>query len=471
MITIRPQAPEHPATPTETYTREYVPRRLYITKKDLDKHGFSFPCRACDLIRRGNVSTGVSHSIECRRRLEKAICDDPANRERVERTIERIREHTDKSERREEDRTEAAASDHFGSSASRPASSAARAPLPPPSSMPVAPEGTSSASAASATPMDTSLGGRRISEEQSSESATKRVRFSEIQAETVSVEGSRKDKRRPSVPPEVLYDRSVDEAKVEKELGDVGASTEENDTGMDAPMDYLALLESLHHEQVISAVDSSPDSDRPVCEEVDFTMDGSIQGWVDDLPEFTDNVTGLTLDPKLVQEARRSELEYINKKEVWQKIPRSEAKARNIPIIKGRWVDVNKAKDKDCAPNYRSRWVAKEIKKGVKSSLVSEFFAAMPPTSSSKTLLALAMTSRIPDSDGNLSQYNDPADPLCVLFIDVKRAHFCAPCKRTICVEIPDEAKEDGEDAVGLLVRSLYGTRDAASNWEAEIAR
>ena len=51
---------------------------------------------------------------------------------------------------------------------------------------------------------------------------------------------------------------------------------------------------------------------------------------------------------------------------------------------------------------------------------------------------------------------------------DVARAYFEAPVKREICIELPEEdwAPEDGqEDLVGMLHKSLYGTRDAASNF------
>ena len=51
-ITVKPQAPEHPAIPPETASRTFVPRRLYITRKDLERHGYSLACRACDLTRR-----------------------------------------------------------------------------------------------------------------------------------------------------------------------------------------------------------------------------------------------------------------------------------------------------------------------------------------------------------------------------------------------------------------------------------
>ena len=107
-------------------------------------------------------------------------------------------------------------------------------------------------------------------------------------------------------------------------------------------------------------------------------------------------------------------------------------------MLKGRWVDVDKNKGCKGEPLYRSRYVAKEIKHGAKSSLVAEFFAAMPP---------------------------------CLLFEDV--ADYCddtaPPARRRICVELPPEMNMP--DCVGLLRKSLYGTRDAPSNWEAEIRR
>ena len=47
---------------------------------------------------------------------------------------------------------------------------------------------------------------------------------------------------------------------------------------------------------------------------------------------------------------------------------------------------------------------------------------------------------------------------------DVKRAYFYAP--GPIYVIIPEEDRQPGdEDMVGQLNLSLYGTRDAASNW------
>ena len=49
-------------------------------------------------------------------------------------------------------------------------------------------------------------------------------------------------------------------------------------------------------------------------------------------------------------------------------------------------------------------------------------------------------------------------------FIDVNRAYFYAKAKNNIFVKLPDGDAEPG--MCGRLLKSMYGTRDAASNWE-----
>ena len=51
-------------------------------------------------------------------------------------------------------------------------------------------------------------------------------------------------------------------------------------------------------------------------------------------------------------------------------------------------------------------------------------------------------------------------------FIDVRRAYFYARSKRDVHAELPSEDAEEGY--CGKLVKSMYGTRDAAQNWEME---
>ncbi len=55
---------------------------------------------------------------------------------------------------------------------------------------------------------------------------------------------------------------------------------------------------------------------------------------------------------------------------------------------------------------------------------------------------------------------------------DVARAFFEAPAVRNICVEVPKEGLTEADrrhDKVGDLRMSLYGTRDAAMNWQEEV--
>ena len=54
---------------------------------------------------------------------------------------------------------------------------------------------------------------------------------------------------------------------------------------------------------------------------------------------------------------------------------------------------------------------------------------------------------------------------------DVARAFFEAPGGRVVCVELPPEARKPGLDEVGLLQKSLYGTRDASANFQAEVRK
>ena len=51
-------------------------------------------------------------------------------------------------------------------------------------------------------------------------------------------------------------------------------------------------------------------------------------------------------------------------------------------------------------------------------------------------------------------------------FIDVRRAYFHAKAKREMYIELPMEDSEEG--MCGILRKSMYGTRDAAQNWEEE---
>ena len=86
------------------------------------------------------------------------------------------------------------------------------------------------------------------------------------------------------------------------------------------------------------------------------TMPGHAKG------ALLDASTGQQLNEKLVRLARVLEMEYFDSKNVCTKVPRQEAFARaGKAPISVKWVDTNKGDDEN--PNYRSRLVAREIRR------------------------------------------------------------------------------------------------------------
>ena len=66
-----------------------------------------------------------------------------------------------------------------------------------------------------------------------------------------------------------------------------------------------------------------------------------------------DDNTGLELDAGQVFDARLKEVQYVDRKNVWVKIPRSEAKRNGWRVLKTRWIDIHKGDDQN--PIMRSR--------------------------------------------------------------------------------------------------------------------
>ena len=100
-----------------------------------------------------------------------------------------------------------------------------------------------------------------------------------------------------------------------------------------------------------------------------------------------DDISAAPLNPEKVVEARKLEISYAEKKPVWRKVARSEAKERGWKIIKSRWIDINKGDDTN--PNYRSRVVGKEFN----DREVEGLYAATPPPGALRLLLSWAATS------------------------------------------------------------------------------
>ena len=194
----------------------------------------------------------------------------------------------------------------------------------------------------------------------------------------------------------------------------------------------------------LGALQPGDSNQKPVCED-DLGIDP-------EAPMYWDNISGKPLLTEKVDEARTEEISVINQMQVWEVIDRPS----NEKVIPTRWVDVNKGDEKNV--KYRSRLVAKEIKRsnGTPGSW-TDFFASMPPITALRILFTLAVTKKVPDLKGRLV---DMSNETCMIFIDVKKAHFWSPARRRLLVELPPEAGYS-HDKVGLLKKSLYGTRDA----------
>ena len=180
--------------------------------------------------------------------------------------------------------------------------------------------------------------------------------------------------------------------------------------------------------------------------------------------KFMDGMTGQPLDPQLVMAARAKELQYFEDKSAWTKRHREEAMRRTgkRPITV-KWIDVNKGDDE--SPNYRSRLVAREIRRAGEDPI----FAPTPPLESLRTIISMAATDFAGAKKRVRTATSDERTQIS--FIDISRAYFCASTDPNdpSYVELPAE-DPDHETQCGLLFKHMHGTRKAADGWRCECA-
>ena len=139
--------------------------------------------------------------------------------------------------------------------------------------------------------------------------------------------------------------------------------------------------------------------------------------------EFWDDISGKKLNSELVYKARAEEIEEFRKHGVYIKVPISECmNVTGKKPIGVRWVDINKGDDEN--PEYRSRLVAKEIKRDKRD----DNFAATPPLEAKKMLFSMAVTEGV----GFMQGRKEAGYKLW--FIDIKRAYFHALARRKVYV-------------------------------------
>jgi hypothetical protein len=145
---------------------------------------------------------------------------------------------------------------------------------------------------------------------------------------------------------------------------------------------------------------------------------------------FWDDITGEPLSWEGVVNARKEEMEEFRKHKVYKKVPIKQCwDETGKGPIGVRWIDINKG-DAD-NPEYRSRLVAKEIKKDTREDL----FAATPPLEAKKMLFSLAVTEGITSSLPPVAGSPQTDLPSCLSLSLSRLILICTPgCRHLPCL-------------------------------------
>lgn len=108
------------------------------------------------------------------------------------------------------------------------------------------------------------------------------------------------------------------------------------------------------------------------------------------------------------------------------------------------------------APQIRSRRVVRELRCKTAELTAAELFSAMPPHEAFRLLASVPPTMRKSQSGKSLRW----------AFYDASRAHFYGKARRMLYIQLPEE--ETVSDKCGLLLRTMYGTRDASNTWQSD---
>ena len=160
-----------------------------------------------------------------------------------------------------------------------------------------------------------------------------------------------------------------------------------------------------------------------------------------------DDITGKELPWHAVREARELELKYLRDLGVYEKVDEKEAVEKYGPTpVDTKWVDTDKAFEGEPL-QIRSRMCAREFKSDDRPDL----YAGIPPLETLNARISIAANHK---------------ETFSIMHIDVSRAYNHATAQRPVLIRLTVEDRM-GTDAgkVGLMKKSMYGTRDAPSNW------
>ena len=112
-----------------------------------------------------------------------------------------------------------------------------------------------------------------------------------------------------------------------------------------------------------------------------------------------------------------------------------------------------KIRSRLCAREYNT----KEQGKIQRALPASRLFSAMPPLEAEKVLVSLMMS----------MSWSSKGKPLKLGHYDISRAHFQRTALTLTYIKLPAEDRQKhGEDRVGRLIKSMYGTQDASHIWQ-----
>ena len=121
------------------------------------------------------------------------------------------------------------------------------------------------------------------------------------------------------------------------------------------------------------------------------------------------------------------------------------------------WVDTDKSVD-PTRKKIRSRLCAREYKTKKQGKIqralpASQLFSAMPPLEAVKVVASIMMSVSL----------SNKGKPLKLRHHDISGAHFQGTAQRVIHIKLPaEDLQKYGEDKVGRLVKSVYGTQDVS---------
>ena len=329
-LDIKPEVTEVPNVAAEANEAAVHFRRTYLTKKDLQKHGYTNGCPACAAISGGFDRAGLAHTEECRKRLEGKLKEEPEGNKRLketdDRTHQRMAEYVGRVDKRDrEERVDQ------------------------PDVVPAAQSDVK----------------RRKEEKERTQSERKRKAEDQVGDKGVDDEAD--------VEMDALADREDDgPASFESSLFLLVTDWEcvESTPVWDAIMEVneIAANKDWHH-----------NPDRPVAEERSAIDDIS---WnVGHWEAFFDTATGQELDAQAVKESMAEELHYMESLPVWRRV-QWEAIPAETKVVKTKWVLTQKGCD------VRARLVACEVKGADASE--AHLFAATPPLDALRVFIALA---------------------------------------------------------------------------------